>query len=112
MGQELDCQGHQTYSNFRCGHATLDLTNGKTQMDPVHFELKLMRGLLFTEHMIAPTEMERVSPHPHDGACSQEIPDHLPCSGACPTVKDFNALTRDLLASRRVKATVVDLPSF
>ena len=64
-------------------------------MDPVHFKLKLIRGLLFTEYMIAPTDAERVSPHLPDGACSSDIPDHLPCSGLCPSTKAVNALTRD-----------------
>ena len=70
-------------------------------MDPVHFELKLIHGLLFTEYMIAPTEAERVSPHLPDGACSSDIPDHLPCSGLCPTAKDVNALTRNQLQALR-----------
>ena len=60
MGQELDCQGYQTYSDFQRGYATLDLTNCKLQTDPVHFELKLTRNLLFTECVIAPTEAECV----------------------------------------------------
>ena len=66
-------------------------------MDPVHFKLKLIRGLLFTEYMIAPTDAERVSPHLPDGACSSAIPDCLPCSGSCPSTKDANALSCDQL---------------
>ena len=101
MGQELDCQGYQTHSDFRRGYATLDLTNCKSQMDPVHFELKLICGLLFMEYMIAPTEAEHVFPHLLDGTCSPEIPDHLPCSGLCPTAKDVNALTCNQLQALR-----------
>ena len=67
MGRELDCQGYQTYSDFRQGYATLDLTNCKSQADPFHFQLRLIRGLLFTDYMIAPTEAKRVSPHLPDG---------------------------------------------
>ena len=63
MGRELDCQGCQTCSDFRKGCATLDLTNCGSQSDPVHFELKLIRGLLFTDYVIAPTDSEHVSSH-------------------------------------------------
>ena len=56
-----------------------------------------MRGLLFTEYLIAPTEAEHVSLHPPDGTCSLSTPAHLPCFGLCPSTKDVNALTRDQL---------------
>ena len=65
--------------------------------DPVHFELKLMRGLLFTDYMIAPTDSEHVSSHLPNGTCSTAITDRLPCSGLCSSTKDVNALTRDQL---------------
>ena len=90
-------QGYQTYSNFRKGYATLDLTNCRSQSDPVHFELKLIRGLLFTDYMIAPTDSERVSSHLPDGICSTDVPTQLSCSGSCSSTKDVNALTRDQL---------------
>ena len=93
MGQELNCQRYQTHSDFQHGCTTLDITNCKSQMDPVHFELKLKCGLLFTEHMIAPTEAERMSPCLPDGTCPLGVPNDTPCSGLCPSMKDVNLLT-------------------
>ena len=93
----MDCQGYQTYSDFRRGYATLDLTNCRSQTDPVHFELKLIRGLLFTDYMIAPTDSEHVSSHLPDGTCSTATLDQLPCSGLCSLTKDVNTLSRDQL---------------
>ena len=89
MGWALDCQGHQTHPDFRHGCATLDFTNCGSQTDPVHFMLKLMRGPLFTECVIAPTKAEHVSLHPPDSAWSPSTT-RLPCSGSCPSTKDVN----------------------
>ncbi len=98
MGEEMGCQGYQTYSDFRKGFATLDLTDCKSESSPVHFELRLIRGLLFTDHLIAPTQAEHLSATLPDGTPS--ITDAtdvsgIPCDGSCHTFRDVNALTRE-----------------
>ena len=97
MERELDCRGYQMHSNFCHGYATFNLTNCKSQIDPVHFKLKLMHGLLFTEYVITPSESERTSPHLPDGASSSSVPNNTPCSVLYSSVKDVNALTRNQL---------------
>ena len=95
MGKELYFQGYQTYSDFQCGHATLDLTNCKLQLDPVHFELKLMHSLLFTECVIAPTELEHTAPHPCNDTFSHDVLSTTPCHALCASTQSVKALTHD-----------------
>ena len=72
----------------------MDLTNCKLQSDPVHFKLKLMCSLLFSECMIAPTETQHMSPHLPDGLGSLGVPNDNSCSGLYPSTKDENTLTQ------------------
>ena len=93
MGRELGCKGYHTYSDFRKGRATMDLTDCQACDGPTHFDLRLIRGLLFTEHMIAPTPQEHVDPVPDDKYRTTD-PTSSASFGSCKECS-VNALSRE-----------------
>ena len=75
IGKALDCVGYQTYSDFQGDRSTLNLMDCSALNGDLVIGLQRIRGLLFTEPLLAPTEKERssqattYSPKCEDGRC-------------------------------------------
>ena len=61
MAKSFGCDGCGTYSNIVNDTAKLALTNCAANSGDVSLHLTLIRGLLFTDHLIAPAPREHVS---------------------------------------------------
>ncbi len=64
LGKALDCNGYQTFSDFHNDHAQLTLVDCSYCHSDVQFDLQLIRGLLFTDSLVAPTSSQRSSTSP------------------------------------------------
>ena len=64
FGKDMGCRGYQTYSDFVDGTATLNLIDCGTSESMVLFDLQLLRGLLFTDSLVAPNVEQHVSTQP------------------------------------------------
>ena len=62
-GEELGCKGYQTFSNFVNDSASLSLIDCAAGNGTINLALQRIRGLLFTDSVIAPTEAQRSSPY-------------------------------------------------
>lgn len=74
LGRALGCDGYHTYSDFVNGSALLQLERCNLCPSPnMDFRLQRIRGLLFTDHLIAPTEQEHLAadlpPYPAGTGC-------------------------------------------
>ena len=59
MARAFGCDGYCTYSNVVNNAASLSLRNCTATSTDIEFTLTLIRGLLFTDHMVLPTPMEQ-----------------------------------------------------
>ena len=76
LGPALNCQGYHTFSGFMANVASLTLTNCSTAPTGVSFSLLRIRGLLFTDALLALTMAQHRASHlPTD---SLDVSDTLP----------------------------------
>ena len=61
MAKSLDCTGYATFSSLVDDRATMQLVNCTHCDGSIDFDLQVIRGLLFTESLIAPTNAEHTS---------------------------------------------------
>ena len=92
FGKDMGCRGYQTYSDFVDGTATLDLIDCGTSESTVSFDLQLLRGLLFTDSLVAPTPEQHVSVLP---PISADVLADPPTLRGLTTDLPVRALTRD-----------------
>jgi len=64
LGRDLDCKGYHTYSDFKDDRALLQMIKCSSCTGDLHFDLQRIRGLLFMDPLIAPTEEEHHGPLP------------------------------------------------
>ena len=62
VAKSLRCQGYSTFSDLRDGRATMHLIDCSDCNASFNFSLQSIRGLLFTDSLVAPTNDERRSP--------------------------------------------------
>ena len=76
FGKANGCRGYQTYSDFHNGRATLDLIDCQQSQSSMSFDLQLIRGLLFTDSLIAPTPSQHVTTEVPvlEGAPTEDFP--------------------------------------
>ena len=67
VAKSLDCKGYSTFSNLVNHEATMELVDCLRCDSSIVFALQSIRGLLFTDPLIAPTEAERNSSSLPDG---------------------------------------------
>ena len=76
VAKSLGCQGYSTFSNLVNGSATMQLFECSVLSGSLDFALRSIRGLLFTDSLIAPTEAEHLSPTLPDGL-DAHVADHV-----------------------------------
>ena len=78
FGQSLDCKGYHTYSDFVNNIAHLRLVGCSNNSSTISFALHRIRGLLFTDHLLAPTVSERKAPLPSVAGLPEDTASTLP----------------------------------
>lgn len=90
MCRALNCRAYQTYSDIVDNRASMQLTDCESCQGSLDFSLHLIRGLLFSESLIAPVPDERIDRGP---------PAHPKCDlsnwTATSTSSNIRALTTD-----------------
>ena len=94
MGRQLHCRGYTSISNFDGTDCSLSLHHCRRVSEDVTFPLTLVRGLLYTPPLVAPTtDAERYEPMPMTtlhvrkvSAVSEEspVPSCSPCGSSAP----------------------------
>ena len=73
MCKTMGCAGYATYSDLLEDHATMQLVDCSRCQSSVDFDLRLVRGLLYTDSLIQPTDEEHKSSSlPADSPCSMK----------------------------------------
>ena len=100
LGVASRCEGYHSYSDLIGDRARLELVNCAGHDKPITFELRRIRGLLFTDSLIAPTPLEHTSPIPFTTPVGDDSLDTPICSIGFATdttcdCYDMRALTRE-----------------
>ena len=90
LGRSLSCRGYHTYSDFVDDIAVLELTGCDSGVPEVHIDLQRIRGLLFTESLIAPSAAEHSSTSPPDFG---RIQSDLTSSVGMPSTRPVRAMS-------------------
>ena len=94
--KSLGCNGYSTFSDLVDGTASLQLVDCSSCNRSVDFDLRLIRGLLFTDSLIAPTPAERLASTLPD--TPQDI---VACSLAPSALPDGTVETRALTGDQQ-----------
>ena len=105
LAKSLECSKYCTFSDLINGKATMELGDCSQCRESVHFDLTLVRGLLYTDSLMAPTPSERIAPSlpksSEPSNCSLPTPPILPVHACCTTcadtapIADVSALTAE-----------------
>ena len=84
VGKTYGCRGYHTYSDFVGNRASLDLTGCTGCDSDLRLELSRIRGLLYTDSLVAPTphehKMSELPKHDHSSICPLiDLPTVAPC---------------------------------
>ena len=69
IGNELGCKGYQTFSDFVDDRAMLTLLDCSAENGDLRLPLQRIRGLLYTDSVVAPTDEQRRIPRPGQTSC-------------------------------------------
>ena len=87
LAKSFDCSKYCSFSDLIHGQATLELGDCTRCIDSVHFQLSLIRGLLYTDSLVAPTPCEHTSPSLPESSeptnCMLPAPCVLPVNACC-----------------------------
>ena len=104
IARALECDGFCTFSDLRSNTARMELKDCSRCSADIHMDLTLIRGLLYTESLIAPTSHERSSRtlpiNPRTDTCRNPTEEVVPVRACCThcqelETKEINVLSRE-----------------